>query len=72
MHRSMSKSGWGSTSRSRGNTSSNQEGDSEDIIDPNNPNSVIPRLSVCADSHKVDRAKLAQTEVIQINVITEL
>ena len=69
MHRSMSKSGWGSTSRSRGNASSNPEGDSEDIIDPNNPNSVIPRLSVCADSHKVDRAKLAQTEVIYINVI---
>ena len=66
MHRSMSKSlvGWGSsTNRRAENTSSNPDGDTDDIIDPNNPNSAIPRLSVCADSHKVDRAKLAQTEV---------
>lgn len=25
---------------------------------------AVPRLSVCADAQKVDRAKLAQTEVI--------
>lgn len=31
---------------------------------------AVPRLSVCADAQKVDRAKLAQTEVSQwlINV----
>lgn len=28
---------------------------------------AVPRLSVCADAQKVDRAKLAQTEVIKIN-----
>lgn len=28
---------------------------------------AVPRLSVCADAQKVDRAKLAQTEVIIIN-----
>ena len=59
MHRSSSRSsGWGGSTR-RGH-SSNQ--DSEDI-DPNNPNAGMPRLSVCADSQKVDRAKLSQTEV---------
>lgn len=26
---------------------------------------AVPRLSVCADAQKVDRAKLAQTEVIK-------
>ena len=31
--------------------------------DPNLLNLAIPRLSVCADAQKVDRAKLAQTEV---------
>jgi hypothetical protein len=34
------------------------------MMDPNNPNSAMPRLSVCADSQKVDRVKLAQTEVM--------
>ena len=28
---------------------------------------AVPRLSVCADAQKVDRAKLAQTEVNSIN-----
>lgn len=28
---------------------------------------AVPRLSVCADAQKVDRAKLAQTEVNLIN-----
>jgi hypothetical protein len=27
------------------------------------PSLAVPKLSVCADSHKVDRSKLAQTEV---------
>lgn len=29
---------------------------------------AVPRLSVCADAQKVDRAKLAQTEVKLKNV----
>lgn len=28
---------------------------------------AVPRLSVCADAQKVDRAKLAQTEVNEIS-----
>ena len=32
--------------------------------DPNFLTLAVPRLSVCADAQKVDRAKLAQTEVI--------
>ena len=32
-------------------------------LDPNFLTLAIPRLSVCADAQKVDRAKLAQTEV---------
>ena len=65
MHRSMSKSsaGWSGSNKGRGNTSSGVEGATDDMMDPNNPNSAMPRLSVCADSQKVDRAKLAQTEV---------
>ena len=31
--------------------------------DPNFLSLAVPRLSVCADAQKVDRAKLAQTEV---------
>ena len=31
--------------------------------DPNFLSLVVPRLSVCADAQKVDRSKLAQTEV---------
>ena len=31
--------------------------------DPNFLTLAVPRLSVCADAQKVDRAKLAQTEV---------
>lgn len=30
---------------------------------------AVPRLSVCADAQKVDRAKLAQTEVIFLSYI---
>ena len=71
MHRSMSKSsaGWSSSSNrgNRGNTSTSSVdgagGATDDMMDPNNPNSAMPRLSVCADSQKVDRVKLAQTEV---------
>lgn len=29
---------------------------------------AVPRLSVCADAQKVDRAKLAQTEVSQSTI----
>ena len=50
-HSKHGTSGW--HKRSPGNSG---EGDG----DPHNP---MPRLSVCADSHKVDRSKLAQTEV---------
>ena len=49
-------SGWGH----RRGLSGSGPGDGDG--DPNNP--AMPRLSVCADSHKVDRSKLAQTEVI--------
>ena len=38
--------------------SENKDKDSKD-----KPNLPVPRLSVCADAQKVDRAKLAQTEV---------
>ena len=51
-HSKHGTSGW--HKRSPGNSG---EGDG----DPHNP---MPRLSVCADSHKVDRSKLAQTEVV--------
>jgi len=30
------------------------------------PSLTVPKLSVCADSQKVDKSKLAQTEVIDI------
>jgi len=30
---------------------------------------AVPRLSVCADAQKVDRAKLAQTEVSKIRMM---
>ena len=66
MQRTMSKSsgGWSGSTRGRGHTTtSNPEGGSDDIMDPNNPNSAMPRLSVCADSQKVDRTKLSQVEV---------
>lgn len=32
---------------------------------------AVPRLSVCADAQKVDRAKLAQTEVIITNFVIQ-
>ena len=35
--------------------------------DPNFLTLAVPRLSVCADAQKVDRAKLAQTEVTNLN-----
>ena len=35
--------------------------------DPNFLTLAVPRLSVCADAQKVDRAKLAQTEVTNFN-----
>lgn len=30
---------------------------------------AVPRLSVCADAQKVDRAKLAQTEVSETSIL---
>ncbi|XP_055380347.1 uncharacterized protein LOC129611299 isoform X2 [Condylostylus longicornis] len=42
---------------------SNKEGKDKDGKDkPSNSQLAMPRLSVCADAQKVDRAKLAQTE----------
>lgn len=32
------------------------------------PQLAVPRLSVCADAQKVDRAKMAQVEVSQNNL----
>lgn len=37
--------------------------DNKDKDSKDKPNLAVPRLSVCADAQKVDRAKLAQTEV---------
>lgn len=33
---------------------------------------AVPRLSVCADAQKVDRAKLAQTEVSETPTINRI
>ena len=42
----------------------NKDGDKGGGGDQSNiPSLAVPRLSVCADAQKVDRAKLAQTEV---------
>lgn len=39
-----------------------KEGGSSSNKDKHSGHSGLPRLSVCADAQKVDRAKLAQTE----------
>ncbi|XP_049795003.1 uncharacterized protein LOC126209928 [Schistocerca nitens] len=41
---------------------SNKEGKDKDKKEAQIPQLAVPRLSVCADAQKVDRAKLAQTE----------
>lgn len=40
-----------------------KDGKDKDKDKSNIPQLAVPRLSVCADAQKVDRAKLAQTEV---------
>lgn len=42
---------------------SDKDGKEKDKDKNNIPHLAVPRLSVCADAQKVDRAKLAQTEV---------
>lgn len=42
---------------------SDKEGKDKDKDKGQIPQLAVPRLSVCADAQKVDRAKLAQTEV---------
>lgn len=45
------------------NYASDKEGKDKDKDKPGASQLAVPRLSVCADVQKVDRAKLAQVEV---------
>ena len=64
MHRSTSRgSGWGVGVQRSGTKKDDLTADTPGQDEGDNSNSGMPRLSMCADRQKVDRAKLAQTEV---------